>query len=185
MTRIAAEEHALAAAKGGIEAEGSGVDHEISLSVEEPFVVDEAALLRAARAVLDAEVGQAAAMSIVITDDETVRALNREFRGYDEPTDVLSFGLSERMKPAAEGEEFFPFPNVPDEPLHLGEVVISHPTAERQAIEHSRPVIDELCHLLIHGALHLLGYDHAEPVEEASMRAREQELLAASEQTPK
>lgn len=154
--------------------------HAISVSVDEPFPVDEAALLRAARAVLDAEVDQAAEMSIVVTDDETVRELNREFRGYDETTDVLSFGLSERMKPAADGEEFFPFPDVPDDLLHLGEVVISYPTAERQAAEHGLPLLDELRHLLIHGALHLLGYDHAEPEEEAVMRAREQVLLAAS-----
>jgi len=156
------------------------MQHQVTLSVEEPFAVDGAALLRAARAVLDAEVTQPAEMSVVITDDETVRGLNQEFRGYDEPTDVLSFGLSERMKPAADGDEFFPFPDLPDDLLHLGEVVVSYPTAERQATEHGRVVIDELRHLLIHGALHLLGHDHAEPKEEAVMRAREQELLSAS-----
>ena len=156
------------------------MEHLVSLSVEGPFAVNEAALLWAARAVLGAEVTQTAEMSVVVTDDEMVRGLNREFRGYDEATDVLSFGLSERMKSAAEGEEFFPFPDVPDDLLHLGEVVISYPTAERQAAEHNLTLSDELRHLLIHGALHLLGYDHAEPEEAALMRAREQELLTAS-----
>ena len=156
------------------------MEHHVSLNVEGPFVVDGAALMQAALAVLGTEVTQAAEMSVVITDDETVRRLNREFRGYDEPTDVLSFGLSARMKPAADGEEFFAFPDAPDNVLHLGEVVISYPTAERQAAEHNRPPGDELRHLLIHGTLHLLGYDHAEPEEEAVMRAREQALLAAS-----
>ena len=154
--------------------------HEITSNVDPRFAVDQPALTRTAEIVLVAEIEQPAVMSFVVVDDEQIRALNRDWRGYDEPTDVLSFGLSERAKPAVDGEEPFPFPRAPDEALHLGEVVIAFPTAERQAAEHGRPLEEELRHLLIHGILHLLGYDHAEAEEEAVMRARETELLRAS-----
>lgn len=155
------------------------MEHALSISVEEPFSVDEGLLLRVARTVLDQELDHAVEMSIVITDEETIRGLNCEFRGYDEPTDVLSFGLSDLAKMAVDDEaEPFRFPEPPDERLRLGEVVISYPTAERQAAEHARPLVEELRHLLIHGSLHLLGYDHAEPGEEAVMRRREQSLMS-------
>jgi len=139
-----------------------------------------AALQRTAYLVLDSELQEPAELSCVVVDDDRIRQLNRDWRGYDETTDVLAFGLSERSKPAVDEEEFVPFPREPGGVLHLGEVVISLPTAERQATEHSRPLDEELRHLLIHGILHLLGYDHAEPEEESIMRGREVELLAAS-----
>ena len=107
-------------------------------------------------------------LSVLITNDETVRRLNREYAGEDAPTDVLAFSLTE-------GEEFA----LPDGVLRLGEVIISYHTAQRQAAEAGRPVRDEVDHLLVHGILHLLGYDHAESKEEERMRARERELLAA------
>jgi len=107
-------------------------------------------------------------VSVLITDDEMVRRLNREYAGEDTPTDVLAFSLTE-------GEEFAS----PDDVLRLGEVIISYPTARRQADDAQRPVRDEIEHLLVHGVLHLLGYDHAEPAEEERMRGREHELLAA------
>ncbi len=155
-------------------------EHRIASASEIDAAVDLAALERTAAAALESELDGTAEMDFVIVDDERIRELNREWRGYDEPTDVLSFGLSDRSKPAVDDEEPFPFPEGPDDLLHLGEVVISHPTAERQAAEHSRPLEEELRHLLIHGILHLLGYDHAEPEEEAAMRAREMALLAAT-----
>lgn len=154
--------------------------HEVTGSVDERFAVDRAALIRTAEIVLAAEIDQPAEMSFVVVDDEQIRELNRQWRGYDEATDVLSFGLSERAKPAVDDEEPFPFPRRPGQRLHLGEVVISYPTAERQAAEHGRALEEEMRHLLIHGILHLLGYDHAEPEEEAAMRAREMALLDAS-----
>jgi len=107
-------------------------------------------------------------LGVVITDDETIRELNREYAGDDTPTDVLAFSLRE-------GEEFAS----PDGVVRLGEVIISYPTAQRQAAEADRAVEDEIDHLLVHGVLHLLGYDHAEPAEEERMRARERELLDA------
>jgi probable rRNA maturation factor len=151
--------------------------HDIAGANELGAPVDLELLERTASVVLDAELELAAEMSFLIVDDEQIQRMNRQWRGYDEPTDVLSFGLSERSKPAVDDEVPFPFPQAADDLLHLGEVVISYPTAKRQALEHSRPLEMELRHLLIHGTLHLLGYDHAEPEEEATMRAREDVLL--------
>ncbi len=107
-------------------------------------------------------------LSVVVTDDETVMELNRRYRGVDEPTDVLSFGLDDR------DDGFAAFP---DAPTLLGEIVISYPTAERQAAAAGRPLEDELAHLLAHGVLHVLGYDHERPAEARRMRAREEALL--------
>jgi probable rRNA maturation factor len=98
-----------------------------------------------------------------------MRRLNRQYAGDDHPTDVLSFSLRE-------GEEFI----APDGPAPLGEVIISYPTALRQAEEAGHPVEDEVAHLLVHGILHLLGYDHAEVGDEERMRAREDALLGGT-----
>ena len=118
---------------------------------------------------LEAEDAPPCELSVTVTDDETVRGLNREYAGEDAVTDVLSF--SQR-----EGEEFVAAPgSVPP----LGEVVIAYPQATRQAEERDRSVEEEVARLLIHGTLHLLGYDHAEAEEERRMRAREEELLGA------
>ena len=112
-----------------------------------------------------------AQVGVVVTDDETVRGLNRRFVGLDEPTDVLSFGL------AATDEAPFALP--PEEAASLGEVVIAYPTAARQAEEAGRAIEAEVAHLLVHGLLHLLGHDHQRPQDESAMRRREEEVLAA------
>lgn len=125
-------------------------------------------LRRIALGVLAAEGVSTAELGVLVTDDDTVRRLNREYAGEDEATDVLAFSLRE-------GEEFVS----PDGVLRLGEVIISFPTAERQAKEAGRPMEDEVAHLLVHGVLHLLRYDHAEPEDEKRMREREGSLLAA------
>jgi probable rRNA maturation factor len=109
-------------------------------------------------------------VGVVVTDDETVRGLSRRFLGRDEPTDVLSFGL------AATDEVSFALP--PEEAASLGEVVIAYPTAVRQAEEAGRAIEAEVAHLLVHGLLHLLGYDHQRPEDERAMRRREEEVLA-------
>ena len=110
-----------------------------------------------------------AALSVVVADDDTLRELNRRFRGLDEVTDVLSFG--EGASPT--------FPAAPGEVPSLGEVVVSYPLAARQAGEHNVGVEEEVALLVVHGTLHLLGYDHAEPDEEAEMKALEVKALAA------
>ena len=144
-------------------------EHSVLISVDEAFaaIVDPVSLEALARWVLEAEGAAACELSVLVTDDETVRALNREYAGEDAPTDVLSFSLRE-------GEEFA---SPPEGPAPLGEVIISWPTAERQAVERGAAMEDELAHLLVHGVLHLLGYDHAEPEEEQRMRSQEEELL--------
>ena len=122
--------------------------------------------------------------SVIVADDETLHDLNLRFRGFDEVTDVLSFGESgaPAEDTALSPGEPFPddgFPPVPGESPSLGEVVLSYPMAERQAHEHNVPVEQEAALLIVHGILHLLGHDHAEPEEEAAMRAIEQQALNA------
>jgi probable rRNA maturation factor len=127
-------------------------------------------LRRIARAVLAAEeVAPAVEAEVVIADARTVQRLNRLYRGRDEPTDVLSF--AER-----EGEAFTP---APDEPPSLGEVVVCLPVAEEQARAGSRAVEGEVAHLVVHGLLHILGYDHEQPDEGERMKRREDEILDA------
>lgn len=196
--------------------------HAVLISVDEPFkqLVDEGGLRALAQSVLQAEDVEPCELSVSITDDETVRELNRRYAGEDAVTDVLSF--SQR-----EGEEFVAAPEgLPP----LGDVVIAYPYAARQAdgrprggiwdasqgqavrqaqgerkwdeitTEEPHPppgdlkvaatsagskgerrwsVHDEIEWLLVHGVLHLLGYDHAEAEEEQRMRARERELMGA------
>jgi probable rRNA maturation factor len=125
-------------------------------------------LRRIAAGVLTAESVLSAELGVLVTDDEAVRRLNREYAGEDAATDVLAFSLRE-------GEEFVS----PDGVVRLGEVIISYPTASRQAAAAGRLVDEEIAHLLVHGILHLLGYDHAEAEEERVMRERERELLAS------
>jgi probable rRNA maturation factor len=130
-----------------------------------------AELRRVAGSVMAAEgVAPAVEIEVVLADEATVRDLNRLYRGKDEPTDVLSFA-------AMEGEAFLASP---DEAPTLGEIVICLPVAESQARASGRTVAGEVSHLLTHGLLHLLGYDHEEDeAESRRMKAREDELLAA------
>ena len=148
---------------------------EIEISVEEKFrgLVDETRVRRIAQQVLEAEgVVPPYEVSLVFTDSETVQKLNRDYRGVDAPTDVLAFNMLPRQ-----GDDFsFVLP--PDSITHLGEIIVSYPQAVEQAKEQGHSVDKELALLIIHGILHLLGYDHEQPEEEAKMRAKEKELLA-------
>jgi probable rRNA maturation factor len=110
-----------------------------------------------------------AALSIVITDDAEIRSLNRQFRGVDAPTDVLAFA-DEPTEPA--------FVSAPDEPPYLGDVIVSLPRARVQAATLGHPTGAEVRLLIVHGVLHLLGYDHATPDEEARMWARQDAILS-------
>ncbi len=98
-----------------------------------------------------------AELSVVLCDDAFIRPLNAEWRGKDQPTDVLSFPQ--------------------DDDVVLGDVIISVETATRQAAELGHPVEHEVRALLVHGLLHLLGHDHHDPAEAAEMRAEEEKLL--------
>jgi len=109
-----------------------------------------------------------AELSILLCNDTTIRALNRRYRKKNKATDVLAFSMREGPGPVSPSGL-------------LGDVVISLPTATRQAAEHDRPIIEEVTFLLAHGLLHLLGYDHGDAREEREMKARTEDLLAAVE----
>jgi len=101
-------------------------------------------------------------LSIVLCDNAFIHPLNRDYRGKDQPTDVLSF--SQR-----EGGD-------PEDPM-LGDVIISIERATEQAADHDNSISAELSLLLVHGILHLLGYDHEEDEEAEMMEAKEKEIL--------
>ncbi len=116
------------------------------------------------------KVDDLAEVSLMFTDDETIHEMNREYRGIDRPTDVLSFALEE-----GEEEEIY---GGPEENL-LGDIIISVETATRQAEEYGHSVEREMAFLALHGMLHLLGYDHMEEEERKEMRAQEEAILAS------
>jgi probable rRNA maturation factor len=178
----------------------SSPHRDIHLTIEEPFdgelspdwirEVIASALTQAVPS------DQPAQVSVLVTDDETVRQLNRDYRGVDEVTDVLSFSAEhsghwegedepppDGSPTAAEPDGGFEFPLPPDELPPLGEVVISYPQTRRQAMEQrpSEPeaVDRELALLLVHGVLHLVGHDHGEPAETEEMQQKERAALAA------
>lgn len=89
------------------------------------------------------------AVNIILTDNEYIRNLNRDHRGKDVPTDVISFAYRDE-----------PFPVIENTPEELGDIYISLEKASEQAVEYGTSTADELKRLIIHGILHLLGYDH-------------------------
>jgi probable rRNA maturation factor len=128
-----------------------------------------------ALAVLQAEAASPeATVCIVITDDAEIRSLNLQFRGVDAPTDVLAFA-DEPTEPA--------FVAAPDEPPYLGDVIVSLPRARVQAATLGHPTEAEVRLLIVHGVLHLLGYDHGTAEEEARMWARQDAILSALQGT--
>lgn len=105
-----------------------------------------------------------AEVSVLMADDQAVRALNRDWRGQDRPTNVLSF-------PAPE-EGHGPGPR------HLGDLALAYETLAREALEEGKSLQDHALHLIVHGTLHLLGYDHESEGEAAIMEELETEILA-------
>ena len=106
-------------------------------------------------------------VSLVVTDDPGIQGLNRQFRGVDAPTDVLAF-------PAEQADDFV---SPAELPSHLGDVVISHPRAEEQALEAGHRTEMEMAILAVHGLLHLLGYDHRDEAGRAEMWAAQDRIL--------
>ncbi len=145
----------------------------IAVQVDEAFQarVDGMDLARAVTATLEDEGRPGLEVTLVVTDDRAVQDLNRQFRGVDEPTDVLSFPAQD----PAPG-----FVSAPEAAGYLGDIVIALPFTERQAAGLGRALRAELRLLAVHGTLHLLGYDHAEPEDEARMWARQDSILARS-----
>lgn len=126
----------------------------------------ERAALAALGAVWMSEDGPAE-LSVVLADDELVQTLNRDYRGKDKPTNVLSFALTEADEPDVEGA-----------PTLLGDVVLAWETLVRESKEQGKPLSNHLCHLVVHGVLHLLGYDHEVDAEAEEMERLEVEVLA-------
>lgn len=110
-------------------------------------------------------------VSLVIVGQYSMRRLNREYRGLDEPTDVLSFAQSE----SRDRRRRFTLP--PDGVARLGDVVVSYPQAQRQAEERGGSVEQEVALLIVHGVLHLLGYDHTKAKDARVMQDKETALL--------
>ncbi len=126
--------------------------------------VDARALKATMRTLLKAVGEEDAGISVTLVNDDAIREINREHRGKDKPTDVLSFPL--------EPEPF-------SQERLLGDIVISIDTARRQAADYDATVQRELYRLLIHGLLHVLGHDHMEPGERDVMEREERRLADA------
>ena len=144
---------------------------DVQIAPDQASQVSAERLQAVARAVLQAE-GRTGAgpaeLTLVITDDEGIQALNRDFLGYDTPTDVLAFAAQ---------EESGPFVAAPEAGAYLGDVIVSYPRALAQAGEHGHSPEQELTLLVVHGILHLLGYDHADDEGKAAMWARQDAIL--------
>jgi probable rRNA maturation factor len=120
-----------------------------------------------------AKVSEPVEVDCVITDNRTIHRLNKLYRGIDSPTDVLSFGLSNKQP----GPDNVVFPVDPGSESYLGEIVISYQRTLEQAPAHGNSVEEELNLLLVHGTLHLLGHDHEENTGACKMRAWENKIL--------
>jgi probable rRNA maturation factor len=124
-------------------------------------------VLRRARAMMGALGLESRELSIVLTGDEQIRELNRVYRHKDKPTDVLSFSQLEGE--LADGADSL-----------LGDVIVSIPTAERQARSRKTDLTSEVTMLLAHGLLHLVGWDHDTPAKDRKMKHETARLCAAA-----
>ena len=109
-------------------------------------------------------------VSITLTDDEHIHALNRQYRGIDRPTDVLSFAFNESDEPEI----------IYDDEKHidaLGDIIVSLDRARAQALEYGHSFRRELIFLIVHGMLHLLGYDHIEEADRLEMEAEQKFVM--------
>jgi len=146
--------------------------------------VDVLRWVRLAQLVLTEErVATDAEVSLIFVDESSMADLNARFLGSSGPTDVLAFPIDEEAGPSGrQPDEGGRGPGSPDElsepPVILGDVVVCPAVADRQAPAHGHGLDEELALLVVHGVLHLLDYDHAEPADTERMRSRESELLA-------
>ena len=166
---------------------------DISNDVESAIDVKATWLRRVVRCALaSADLRDAVEVGLLLTGDDRVRRLNRDYRGEDRTTDVLAFALEE-------SEVAFPRPpdalpslgqapsdavpslgQVPSDALpSLGQVVVSYPQAVRQAAEYGHTVEREVAFLVVHGLLHLLGFDHQRPDDEARMLLKQEAIMTS------
>lgn len=148
-----------------------------------------------------AEINQPVQVALLITTDETIRSLNKQYRGQDKPTDVLSFPLLEKPIVDAPADQLWlpsdvlhkedlqtiqAFVTPPDTITHLGDIVISWPTVIRQAREAGHNPAYELLFLLSHGVLHLVGYDdQTEAGYQSMMRIQQVVMEATGQRAPR
>jgi len=111
-------------------------------------------------------------VAVRLTDDAEVHALNRDFRGKDKPTNVLSF-------PQVQADLLECLANSDDGEILLGDIVLARETCAREAAEKGISIADHATHLIVHGALHLVGYDHMDDVSAAAMETLEVKALAS------
>lgn len=117
-----------------------------------------------------ADSDRAIEMSVTLTGDDAVRALNAKWRGKDKPTNVLSFPMADDLD--------FARSNVAGPELLLGDIILAHGVCAAEAAEKGVSFEQHATHLLVHGTLHLLGYDHQEDAQASDMEAREVKALA-------
>ncbi len=152
---------------------GNGCNVTIDVLVRSPKWKAEpragAIVRKAIRAAASAAVAPRAELAIVLTDDSAIHALNRNWRGQDKPTNVLSFPADppRGRKPPRRAA-----------PLSLGDIVIAFETTAREARTEGKPLRHHLAHLAVHGFLHLLGHDHERDRSAKRMEALETEILA-------
>ncbi|AHA29126.1 rRNA maturation RNase YbeY [Exiguobacterium sp. MH3] len=117
------------------------------------------------------EVDSNSELSVTFVSNDEIQEINREWRGKDQATDVISFAMEEL------GEDEIDFGLLEDEPIVLGDLIISIERCREQAAEYGNHFERELGFLAVHGFLHLLGYDHIEKADEEVMTKRQEEIL--------
>lgn len=119
------------------------------------------------------------AISLMGCDDARIAVLNADFRGKPQPTNVLSWPSEERGAEFVGEDPTRPEPGPPEDPESLGDIAIAWETCAREAEEQGKPMAEHVTHLIVHGVLHLLGYDHIEDEDAALMEGLEVRILAS------
>lgn len=168
----------------GPQRRGGDGDAEVFVADEQTLPVDLERWATLARDVLHEEgVRGNTELSLLFLSEEAIAELNLEFMGVNAPTDVLAFPIDAEVDmggypmPTSVGPDRSPI-DPDDVPMLLGDVVVCPAVALRQAEEHAGTADDEIALLVVHGLLHVLGHDHAEPEERDVMQAKERALLA-------
>jgi probable rRNA maturation factor len=118
-------------------------------------------------------------ISLLGCDDARIAVLNADFRGKPQPTNVLSWPSEDRAAETPGGTPEPPEPGSADDPESLGDIAIAFDTCAREAAEQAKPMADHVTHLIVHGVLHLLGYDHIDDADATVMESLEVRILAS------
>lgn len=154
------------------------INHEIDIAVQDPIWESlgdiDTLIYQAVEKALSSAImpkfafGKALEVSVVLANDDLVQVLNREYREKDKPTNVLTFASMD----SDDFEEIMLM-----EPLNIGDVILSYQTIERECQEQGKFLLDHINHLVVHGTLHLLGYDHINDDEATDMETLEIRIL--------